>query len=706
MKTRGLTACRGYLQAGDWEGAAGVVQETVRRGVALRGKTACLQAVEALSQTGRDDALLALMMLLARSKECSLASSCTWLIFASTQPRAATALLNLMRSRGLEPDGATYLAVLSVCRRAKQPDAAQRVFSSIPIARDVSMYTALIGAYASRGRAEKAWKLLSEMLAKGPRPNIRTFKSVLFACLTAKNAQLALQAIEEMWRCGIDTSAPGRDVVPYELVLGACVGAGAKSEALEFISRVCTRHPEYRQALYQHLIKESTFANQPGASLSYVEASLAAGVVPTAASFHTAIGACRVQGRASDCLWLLDKAVEVGVRLETASFALALDACKQSAAWQEALAVLYSMERHGVAPDHKAYTAAIAACGRAGECKEAEALLQEMVRRGLQPDLVTYNAVLNGLAKVGAWDRALAMVDAMARKGVQPDLISYNTVLDACYRAKHWHAGRDILKAMQQRGVQPDVVSYSSAIAACWATNRWDDLCELLGEMEARGISQEDVVFGMAMDAGKETNPKGVLELLKRMKENGLRPNIKCYGAVLYALAHPGAWTVAEQIIAEMQADGVTPDAGCYHSLILAYQKAGRLEEALAVIPRILQDDSCIVDHKLAGLAFSIYARAQRQADALALVDRFIALAGPNQAAGLTSMLGHCRLWGEWDLMGDLLLRADAAGVRLGEKALQRASLSCPPEKPGLKHKILSYLGERQPQARPKEVFA
>lgn len=179
----------------------------------------------------------------------------------------AIELFRLMQNKGVAPDEATMVGVVSACgylgvldsakwmynyikkcgfhsnmrlctalvdmfARCGDPQSAMEVFSSMK-ERDVSAWTAAIGAMAREGNGERALELFHQMEGQGIAPDEVAFTGVLTACSHAGLVEEGMLIFDSMKENAITPH-----IVHYGCVVDLLGRAGLLDEALEFIDAI------------------------------------------------------------------------------------------------------------------------------------------------------------------------------------------------------------------------------------------------------------------------------------------------------------------------------------------------------------------------------------------------------------------------------------------------------------------------------------
>lgn len=176
----------------------------------------------------------------------------------------AIELFHLMQKEGIAPDEATMVSIVSACgylgaldsakwtynyikkcgfdcdvrlctalvdmfARCGDPESAMKVFNSMK-EKDVSSWTAVIGAMAMEGNGKQALELFHEMLKTGIAPDEVAFTGVLTACSHAGLVEEGMRIFSSMMEYKVTPH-----IVHYGCVVDLLGRAGLLHEALEFI---------------------------------------------------------------------------------------------------------------------------------------------------------------------------------------------------------------------------------------------------------------------------------------------------------------------------------------------------------------------------------------------------------------------------------------------------------------------------------------
>ncbi|KAH6769932.1 LOW protein: PPR containing-like protein [Perilla frutescens var. hirtella] len=137
---------------------------------------------------------------------------------------------NYIKKHGVHCNMRLCTALVDMFARCGDPRSAMKVFNSME-ERDVSAWTAAIGAMAMEGNGKRALELFHEMLRQGISPDAVVFSGVLTACSHSGLVEQGMQIFNSMKGHGITPH-----IVHYGCVVDLLGRAGFLHEALDFIN--------------------------------------------------------------------------------------------------------------------------------------------------------------------------------------------------------------------------------------------------------------------------------------------------------------------------------------------------------------------------------------------------------------------------------------------------------------------------------------
>ena len=191
-------------------------------------------------------------------------------------------------------------------------------------------------------------------------------------------------------------------------------------------------------------------------------------------------------------------------------------------------------------------------------------------------------------AKSDQWKEALNLIDLYgidlkyrraaanleSRQRGLVSIMAINSVIRACSRDLRPDVAVQILNDMQTKyNISPNETSYRLAIIAC-------------NHAEHRERRQR-------RNTSDASNPlefqwwECSLSLLRRMREDEIRPSVQAYSSAVSSLEAAGQWQRAIGVLQSMREDGEIPNLYCLNAAIAACEKGGAWVEALELYESI-----------------------------------------------------------------------------------------------------------------------
>jgi len=242
----------------------------------------------------------------------------------------------------------------------------------------------------------------------------------------------------------------------------------------------------------------------------------------------------------------------------------------------------------GVEPDIITYTCAMRACARGKQTRKALTLLDTVREKGLILDVYVYTSVIDACAKGGMWERALELLDEMRAEGIMPNSITYGAAIAACGNGGEWERALQLLHQMRAKKMGMNIVTYNAAIVALARASR-DKMKNIVKADHIKRYNEHVTAENSSLiDLIDESDNacqlwKKALDLLNKMKEDRIAPDVISYSAAINACGSGGRWKEAVQLIQTMKQGGprVRPNKIAYTAAITACGRSGEWEEAL-----------------------------------------------------------------------------------------------------------------------------
>ena len=241
---------------------------------------------------------------LSNVKEFSMAIS-AW--GRARQPQRSLALLDEMRTRGVQPDVISFNAAISACGAAGRWEHALSLLEEMPsrgVEPDAYSFNAAISACGAGKQWERALSLLLEMRTRGVEPDAYSFNAAISACEKAKQWERALSLLDDMRTRGVEPN-----VISFNAAISACGAGGQWERALSLLEEMRTRGVEPSVYSFSAAISACGAGGQWERALELLEEVQVRGVAPNVISFNAAISACEQRGEAATASIVYSEAV-------------------------------------------------------------------------------------------------------------------------------------------------------------------------------------------------------------------------------------------------------------------------------------------------------------------------------------------------------------------------------------------------------------
>jgi leucine-rich PPR motif-containing protein len=240
----------------------------------------------------------------------------------------------------------------------------------------------------------------------------------------------------------------------------------------------------------------------------------------------------------------------------------------------KALHYFAEIARRGLTPNTSCFSALIAALGTAGRVDDAERHFAQMARLGVVPNAYCFSALIAALGTAGRVDDAERHFAQMARLGVAPNLHCFSALISGFAEAGRVdEAERWFGKITTMGRLTPDLVSYNALIQANQAARRPEKAVELLQEMTRKVLTSASNFLSICVCLS--------LTFLFYFFPKGVRPDVVSYNTVISSLANASSrrnTERAQEVFDQMVQQGVRPDIKTFGALIHGHATMGDVE--------------------------------------------------------------------------------------------------------------------------------
>lgn len=201
----------------------------------------------------------------------------------------------------------------------------------------------------------------------------------------------------------------------------------------------------------------------------------------------------------------------------------------------------------------------------------------------LWKDTGAWNLMISGFGKAGRCAEALSLFRDMIAQGVNVDVMTIPSILNACV------GGGDLMKVKEIHGQVVKSILFNEDVAIGNSLIDAYAKCGGLGDSEKvfQNMRNLNVVTWTTMISSYGVHGKGEksLDLFKKMKDFGFKPNPVTLTAVLASCSHSGLIDQSRAIFCSIQSDyGFEPCIEHYACMVDLLGRYGHLEEALGLV--------------------------------------------------------------------------------------------------------------------------
>ncbi|XP_057523834.1 pentatricopeptide repeat-containing protein At4g04370 [Amaranthus tricolor] len=303
--------------------------------------------------------------------------------------------------------------------------------------------------------------------------------------------------------------------------------------------------------------------------------------------------------------------------ISTKSFNSTINRLSSEGLHRDVLSTFSSMLNSHTPPDAHTYPSLFKACTFLNKLSLGISLHQRLIIDGFSSDSYISSSLINFYAKFGQIKNAHNVFDLMPERNVVPwtAMIGYYT------RCGDIERGIYLYRLMRYEGIQPSSVTLLNILSgscdislleclhACVIQlglssdlNLGNCMLSLYGKFgriyAARDLFEamvvKDVISwnSLVSGYGQAGNSKEILQLVKRMRSEGIGPDQQTFGTLLIASETFSADVELGRLIhGQIITSGLPVDAHLATSLVVLYSKYGIVSSAFRVFERVLEKD-------------------------------------------------------------------------------------------------------------------
>jgi pentatricopeptide repeat protein len=473
---------------------------------------------------------------------------------------------------GFSPDPFTYACILKACGTLKETKKGQQIHGKVEqeglLMKNVLVGTALIDMYAKCGELSKAQDVFDEI----PVRNVVSWTSLISGYSQHGYGQEALCFYDGMIYEGLSPN-----VVTFICVLKACASIGAIEKGND-IHVIILREGmlEKNIALGTALIDMYAKCDALSKAKEVFDALQAHNVI----SWTALITGYAQKGHGHETLVLFDKMQSDGVRPNEVTLSCVLKACGSIGALEKGKEIHAEISRRKCqGKDPLVGNALVDMYAKCGELAQAQKVFDELPIR----DVVSWTALISGYVQGGDAEEALNCFEQMLQGGFSPNSVTFLCILNACSSLGSIGKGKEIHNDVLREGLLKKHSLLGNALVDMYAKcGLLIKAQEVFDELPVRDVTAWTTLIAGYAQLGRD---ELVVELLKKMLEEGMEPNGVTLTVMINACSHAGLPDIGHIYYEALSTCfGIIPSSEHYACLVDLFSRAGQFDEVMMVI--------------------------------------------------------------------------------------------------------------------------
>ncbi|KAH7287011.1 hypothetical protein KP509_32G033000 [Ceratopteris richardii] len=213
-------------------------------------------------------------------------------------------------------------------------------------------------------------------------------------------------------------------------------------------------------------------------------------------------------------------------------------------------------------------------------------------------NIVSWTILMSGYIEFGRNLEALTCIEHMQIEGVIPNTVTYLCMLKACGEIGIMDLSRTVHSEILKKGLDQDMSIANSIVDMYMSCNSCIEAQEVFRSLPLCDVVSWNILIAGYVESGHYNE---VLELIEKMQENGVSPDILTYYFALTACMSSGMLCNGMYIHAEIAKGGLESDLVVGSNLVSMYVKHGLLKEAWKVFDSLPFKDVVVWTALIAG---------------------------------------------------------------------------------------------------------
>ncbi|KAH6803095.1 hypothetical protein C2S51_034541 [Perilla frutescens var. frutescens] len=388
-----------------------------------------------------------------------------------------------MREEGVEPDGHTFVSLLSVCSRIYDVELGKFVHWHIEISGvsvDTHTQNALLDMYAKCGHLQMAETIFGRMVDK----NVVSWTSMVTAYAKHGSVELAERIFDQM---------PVKNVVSWNSMISCYLQNGFYKESLELFYRMRSSRVIPDETTMISVISSCSQLGdlEQGKILrDYLRDN---GMKPTVTLCNALIDMYAKCGSVEEALDIFLNVQEKSI----VSWNTIINALALHGSGYRAIELFQKMEATGIQPDAATFSGLLSACCHCGLVEIGRYYFSKMDRvYRIHYDIEHYACMIDILGRQGLLKEALELIGKMS---VKPDIVIWGTLLGACRIHRNVPTAKLVLKQILE------LETYAGGLYVLISNifseaQQWEHMKRMRKLMKDHGLRKTDAVSSIEVD--------------------------------------------------------------------------------------------------------------------------------------------------------------------------------------------------------------
>jgi pentatricopeptide repeat protein len=529
---------------------------------------------------------------------------------------AALKTLADMKAAGVNIAYSLYYGVFKVCLANGNANDAQTVLEEMRQSYNVDMavYTQLVRAHGSKGRFDKAERVLEDMRLHDVNPDEATYNALLDTAARTGRFEKGWHLLGAMMKQEMTA-----DKYSVSLLLKNVSDKMDKvkmKRGIELVEKyIDMQRDDADDILFNSLLDCCCRVKDIPRLEKTLQKMKSFNVKPSPATFGTLLKAYGAKNDAASVVrvWSDMKAADVG--MNTVTYGCMLDACVKCGNYDQAEEVFAEMKDAGMHRNTILYTTMIKLYSKQKKLRRAMKICEEMHEEGVPLNCVTYNSLIDAAIRCRDLPVATKMLEEMKESSIAPDLITYSTLIKGFCDQGDIHVACSLLQRLKSQNMKCDEILYNSLLEGTVKSNDLQRGVDLFQEMVADRVQMSNITFSIMVklyaQAGRLDQ---AMALVQRMEpEFNVKPtNVVFACLVKCCIAAQRVGQAAHLLLGLPKATKVQPDQQMFASVLPGLVAQNQLDLALDIFENL-----CKAPAAWDNRSFNIFQLAQRLFEAV-----------------------------------------------------------------------------------------